>query len=184
MGQTLTDQGIPYDVELTYHRLNIGAISFVKLLGDFSTWTEVSFIQNQRIMDDQLQADDYVGLTVGLDRLFIFENPEKQLKFLFQYLKNFTDSDNDYAVNDIDHVLDHALLLDLNFQFNYTWKAHFRSVLNLNNISHYVSGGMDYKMTDQFSWNLHIDFLYGNPQHFFGHYHDNSRIFLTLKYQL
>lgn len=184
LGGDMTDQGIPYEIALTYHPLNIGAVSFTKLLGDFSAWTEVSFIQNQRMLEGQLMPDNYFGLTIGLDRLFLFENPEKQLKFLLQYLKNFTDAQPAYAVNDIDHVLDHALLLDLNFQFNYVWKASLRSVLNLSDTSHYFSTGIDYKMTDKFSWNVHLDLLYGNQQHFFGYYRDNTRIFLTLNYQL
>ena len=176
---------IPFDIQLVYHRLNIASLSLVKLLGEWSVWTEFSHIKNQRIEENnQLSSDAYLGLTIGIDRLFIFENPEKQLKLLGQYLKNFTDEAVAYQVQDLDHVLDHAFLLDADFQFNYSWKASLRSVLNLSKVSHYLRASLSYKIKDNFSLLASMEHLSGNAQHFFGYYGDNSRFFLTLKYQL
>ena len=74
---------IPYDIELKYHRLNIATVSFSKLIGSYSLWSELSYINNQRLNEiAALSPDNYLGFTIGLDRVFIFENPEKQLKLL------------------------------------------------------------------------------------------------------
>ncbi len=185
LAPNLSTKVLPYNIELVYHRMNIATIAMNKLIGDYSLWSEVSIVNNQRMNDlGNLEPDNYWGITVGVDRLFIFENPEKQLKLLAQYLKNFTNSEIDYSVNDLDHVLDHSFLLDATYQFNYTWKASMRSVLNLTNLSHAVSTSLNYKLNDKFSFICSADFLYGNDQHFFGYYQDNSRVLITMKYHL
>lgn len=179
----LADQTLPFNLELLYHRLNIATLGLNKLIGDYSIWSEVSLVNNQRLNETStLSPDNYWGFSVGIDRLFIFENPEKQLKLMLQYLKNFTNDDNNYSVNDLDHVLDHSFLLDATYQFNYSWKLKIRSVLNLTNVSHMLNTALSYKMNDKFSLTCEADFLYGNDNHFFGYYQDNSRVFLTLKY--
>lgn len=181
----LTNKVIPYDIGLMYHRLNIASVTFSKLIGEYSLWSELSYVNNQRVNDvAELSSDNYWGFTVGLDRVFIFENPEKQLKILLQYLKNFTKSDVEYTVNDLDHVLDHALLADATYQFNYKWKIAARSVSNLSSFSQNISTSLNYKVTDQFNLSCQADFLFGQADHFFGYYQDNSRLFITLKYHL
>jgi len=181
----LSTMTLPYDINLIYHRMNIVTMAMTKLIGDYSLWSEVSIVNNQRMNDlGVLTPDNYLGFTIGLDRLFIFENPEKQLKLLVQYLKNFTDTSINYSVNELDHVLDHSFLLDATYQFNYTWKASMRSILNLTDLSHLVSTSLSYKLNDKFNFICSTDFLYGNDQHFFGHYRDNSRVLITMKYHL
>ncbi len=181
----LTEKVISYDLNLRYHRLNIASIAFSKLLGEYSLWSEVSFINNQRLDELAiLTPDNYWGFTVGIDRVFIFENPEKQLKVLIQYLKNFTNDEVEYTVNDLDHVLDHALLMDFSYQFNYAWKASLRSVSNLSSFSQNISTSLTYKMTEKFHLSCQTGFLFGQSNHFFGYYQDNSRLFLTMKYHL
>lgn len=181
----IADQVISYDIGLKYHRLNIASITFSKLVGAYSLWSELSFVNNQRLDDlGMLEPDNYGGLTIGLDRVFIFENPEKQLKFLVQYIKNFTNSENEYTVNDLDHVLDQALLADATYQFNYSWKASIRSILNLSSFSQNISSSLNYKVTDKFNLSCQVDLLFGNDNHFFGYYQDNSRFFITMKYHL
>ncbi len=185
LAPNLATKVLPYNIELVYHRMNIATMAMTKLLGDYSLWSEVSFVNNQRMEEmGDLVPDNYWGITFGIDRLFIFESPEKQLKLLVQYLKNFTDGQIDYSVNDLDHVLDHSILLDATYQFNYTWKASMRSVLNLTNPSHMMSASLNYKLNDKFRFVCSADFLYGNDQHFFGYYNDNSRVFITMKYHL
>jgi len=181
----LIDNVISYDINLIYHRLNIASVSFSKLIGEYSLWSEISYVNNQRLNEmATLSADNYWGFTVGVDRLFIFENPEKQLKFLLQYLRNFTNADINYTVNDLDHVLDNALLADVTYQFNYAWKVSMRSVVNLSSYSQNISTSLNYKVTDKFNLSCQADFLFGNTNHFFGHYRDNSRLFITMKYHL
>lgn len=180
-----TEKEIAYDLKLIYHRINIATLSITKLLGEFSLSSEIAFINNRRLDETQaLQHDNYTGLTLSADRIFLFENPEKQLKILFQYIKSFTNNNVAYTVTDLDHVLDHAMLLDASFQFNYRWKLKMRSVFNLSNISHNINTSLEHKVSDHFKISLDTDFLYGNRQHFFGYYHDNSRFFITLKYYL
>ena len=176
---------IPYDIELKYHRLNIATVSFSKLIGSYSLWSELSYINNQRLNEiAALSPDNYLGFTIGLDRVFIFENPEKQLKLLFQILKNFTSTDVNYTVSDLDHVLDNAFLIDVIYQFSYKWKASMRSVLNLSSYSQNIRTSLNYKITDKFNLSCQADFLFGNTNHFFGLYGDNSRFFINMKYNL
>lgn len=181
----LTEKVISYDLDLRYHRLNIASVAFSKLLGEYSLWSELSFINNQILNElAELTPDNYWGFTVGVDRVFIFENPEKQMKVLVQYMKNFTDEEVEYTVNDLDHVLDNTLLFDVSYQFNYAWKASLRSVSNLSSFSQNISNSITYKVTDNFHLSCQADFLFGKEAHFFGHYQDNSRFFITMKYHL
>lgn len=181
----MNEKIMPYILQLYYHRINLGAISVNQLAGEYSLSAEIAYINNKRIdPTTSLYNDNYTALTLGVDRAFLFENPEMLLKGVIQYIRSFANDEAPYTFSDLDHVLNHCLLMDIDFQLNYQWKMAMRSILNFSNTSHHLNLSVQLKPSDKWTFTLDTDFLYGSKSHFFGHYLDNKRIFLAIKYFL
>lgn len=174
-----------YDLELTIQPLSIYNLSFQKLFGDWNAWFEYGFIKNRYDNGDGLvYSDNYNLLSIGADRLILFEDPAKLLKLVGQLRYAIWNNKFDYQATDLDHVLDRAFILNINYQHTYKLSLGMRSVVSYDKFGLYVSPSVNYKLSDKLSITSTYDWLGGSDSHFFGHYTANDRFTFTLKFQL
>jgi len=125
-------QNITYELLLNYHELKMYGIGQSTYLGDWNMWYEVSNIHNQRgLQNAQLEEDNYWNATIGIDRMFTFENPEKSLKWIFQYI-NILGNDNEATgPTELDYIFDNSILTEFQYTHNYNWKMELRAVIDM-----------------------------------------------------
>jgi len=166
------------------HRLGILALSASKLFGDWTLSTELSRVQNHLLDHTGDVVDDNYGLvSIGVDRLFLFEDMERMLKVMYQH--RFSYSHNlTYTPSDLDHVLDHSSILDIDFTASYKMGFKNRVVISHRNAAFMWSPVWTYKITDNLHVSTGMQLLGGSEGHFFGLHSDKTRILSAIKIML
>ncbi len=163
----IEDQNVTYDLLLKYHDLKIYGIGQSTYLSDWNIWYELSNIQNQSILQSAaLVEDNYWNFTIGIDRMFTFENPEKSLKWLFQYCNIMGTNNASYGPMDLDHIFANAILTELQYTHNYNWKIDLRSVVDLGQKGMYLNPSIKHLVSDQLHLQLSSDILMGSTNSF------------------
>jgi len=182
---SLEEQRATYDLNLTYHNINIYGIGLSTYLRDWNIWYELSHIQNQQMLSTaDLAKDVYWNFTMGVDRMFTFENPEKSIKWIFQYCRILGANDDSYGPTDLDHLFENSLLTELQYTHNYKWKMDLRSVFDIGNKGVYLNPRIKLLVSNQIHLQLSSDILMGSTESFWGHYNDNTRLSFHLQYAL
>jgi hypothetical protein len=122
-----------YTVNLDYRPIHIGGLNASTWLGSWNIWSEVAHVESERYDNaGNLSKDPYTFASLGIDRFWQFENPEKQLRLMAQYIKAFTRIDEKYRPDELDHIFQNSILVDLMMQLTYTWKVELRSVADMD----------------------------------------------------
>lgn len=177
---------VPYQLDLWYHPIAIASIHLSTYLGDWNVWGEGAYVSSRRFAsgDDRLSDDNYGFASLGVDRLWFFEDPEKQLRLLFQYVQSFSNNLGTYAPTEIDHVFRSTFILDLDYRFNYKWNASLRTVADWKTNGYYIQPDLQYRPNDQWQIHLRSDILTGKETGFFGFFEANSRISVHSKFYI
>lgn len=176
---------ITYDLELSQEALNIYNLNIQKLFGDWNVWLEFGLIKNKYSNAvGTIEADDYSLLSVGVDRLVLFEDPVKLLKLLGQWRYAIWNNNFEYSSTDLDHVLDRCFIVDADYQHSYKLSFGLRSVVGYDSFGLYLSPSVMYKLSDKVLLSAGYDSLNGNDSHFFGHYSNRDRFSFKLKLEL
>lgn len=175
-----------YTLALKYHPILISSLNLSTYLGEWNVWLEAANVKSKRSTENtsELNDDQYGFLSLGADRLWMFDNPEQQLKFLIQYIHTISGETNSYAATELDHVFRKSFLVDLDLRINYKWDLKLRSVSDWATNGHYLRPGIGFKAHDNFQVRLNADFMLGKPSGFFGLFQDNSRLVIFCKYYL
>jgi len=176
---------ITYDLELSQEALSIYNLNVQKLLGDWNIWLEFGLIKNKfSNAGGSVVSDDYSLLSIGVDRLVLFEDPAKLLKLVGQWRYAIWNNKFDYSATDLDHVLDRCFIADMDYQHSYRLSFGLRSVLSYDSFGLYLSPSLNYKLSDRFLLAVDYELLRGNDSSFFGHYSNNDRFIFKIKLEL
>lgn len=174
--------GGSYEVQLDYHPIMLSALNASSYLGNWNVWAEAALANSERMVDGQMEADDYVFLSVGADRVWQFEQPEKLLKLVVQYIHVLADPSTPYQPTEIDHVFRRSLIADVDFRLNYRWAMSLRAVGEFATSGYYLQPQLQYQPTDKWKVQLRAALLGGDEAGFFGHFQENSRAAIHLNY--
>jgi hypothetical protein len=179
-------QEATYTLDMKYHPILINTFNLSTYLGEWNVWMEAANVNSKRLANNEARlTDDHYGfLALGTDRLWFFNNPERQLKLLVQYVHAISDKNITYAASELDHVFRKSVLLDVNLRVNYKWAFVLRTVNDWATNGHYLRPGIDFRAHDNFQVRFNADFMLGKPEGFFGLFQNNSRLVIFCKYYL
>ncbi len=161
-----------------YRQLGITLSSF---LGSWNIRSEFLYLQHEDVdITNNLIQAKYGILAIGIDRLFDFPNWNKTLQLGLQWTHQLTQSN--FSNLNFNHLFQRSLLFNLDFQWSFQWEIALLGGVEWKHKGYYLQPQVRFKPFD--SWKVHLksDLLWGNRSSFFGHYQDNNRIELGLRY--
>jgi hypothetical protein len=172
---------VPYQVQLHFEPLMISALNLSTWAGEWNLWAEGAYVSSKRIGESgDISPDRYTFCSLGADRFWAFEHPERQLRLVAQYLQVFPHQGGRYAPTEIDHIFQSAVLMDTELQINYNWSAALRAVGEFRAKGFYLEPRLICKAWAPLRAELSGSWLGGSGQSFFGHFKSNSRVALHL----
>lgn len=183
LGDPVSETTLGYKLGLVYHNLSILSTRLKTYFGDWNGWVEFAYTRS-RMMDDrhEVEPSPFFTMTLGTDRVFFFDQPEKQLKLLCQYILTFNTQDIIYAPNDLDHVFRNAILTRATYRLNYALSVEMTALAELETGGYYFKPGVTWKVTDELHLSGGAEFPGGNKKGFFGYYQENARTWFALAY--
>ncbi len=183
LGDPVSETSMDYRLELVYHNMSILSTRLKTYFGDWNGWFEFAHTRS-RMMNEMHEPEPspFYTLTLGTDRVFLFDQPEKQLKLLFQYIYTFNTQDIHYAPNDLDHVFRNTLLTRIAYRLNYAVSIELTALAELETAGYYFRPGITWKITDALHLSGGTELLGGKDRGFFGYYRDNARTWFSLAY--
>ena len=182
----ITDQnptdGLDYILELIYHKLQYVSWQSEFYLGQWNLWTEANGTKTRILEEDTLTPHTFYNLVLGIDRSFEFNDPEKQLNLLVQYIYSFNTEDVSYAANDLDHIFNNAVAMRIEYQFNYKLETEIRAAFEFQNEGYYINPKLEYSLLSDLKILVAADILFGKRQSFFGNFQDNTRARFAINY--
>jgi hypothetical protein len=172
-----------YLLELDYRPIHMGAINLSSWIGSWNIWSEMAHVNSERIDNSgQLNADIYSFISLGTDRFWQLDHPERQVRLMAQYIKVISWIDEVYRPTELDHIFQSSLLLDAMLQLTYKWRLEFRSVADMVTKGLYVAPNIQFRPSDKIHFKTGTDILAGSSDSFFGNFRHNSRIHFHLTY--
>lgn len=182
----ITDQnptdGLDYTLELIYHKLQYVSWQSEFYLGQWNLWTEANLTKTRILEEDTLTSHIFYNLLLGTDRSFEFNDPEKQLNLLVQYIYSFNTEDVNYAANDLDHIFNNAVVMRIEYQLNYRLETEIRAAFEFQKKGYYINPKLEYSILDNLKFLVAADILFGKRQSFFGNFQDNTRGRIAINY--
>lgn len=172
---------VPYQLQLHFEPMMISALNLGTWAGEWNLWAEGAYVDSRRIAETgEIVPDRYTFCSLGADRFWTFEHPERQLRLAAQFLQVFPHQSGQYAPTEIDHIFQSALLIDAELQINYNWSAAVRTVGEFRANGYYLEPRLICKAWAPLRAELSGSLLDGSNQSFFGHFRSNSRVALHL----
>lgn len=172
-----------YIVKLDYRPIHIGAVNLSSWLGSWSIWSEIAHVDSERFDNaGKLSKDPYSFISLGTDRFWQMEHPERQLRLMAQYIKVVSWIDEKYRPTELDHIFQSSFLVDAMFQLTYTWRVELRTVADVVSNGFYCAPVIHFRPSDKISLKSGTDILAGSSHSFFGNFRHNSRIHFHLTY--
>lgn len=172
---------VSYEVQLHFEPIMISALNLSTWAGEWNLWAEGAYVSSKRIDESgDISPDRYIFCSLGADRFWTFEHPERQLRLVAQFLQVFPHQDGQYAPTEIDHIFQSAVLIDAELQINYNWSAALRAVAEFRAEGFYLEPRLICKAWAPMRAELSGSLLGGSRQSFFGYFESNSRIALHL----
>ncbi len=179
--RTSSTRPVPYQVQLHFEPMMISALNLGTWAGEWNLWAEAAFVDSKRIGETgEITPDQYTFCSLGADRFWTFEHPERHLRLVAQFLQVFPHQSGTYAPTEIDHIFQTALLIDTELQINYNWSAALRAMGEFRAEGFYLEPRLICKAWAPLRAELSGGWLGGSGQSFFGHFKTNSRIALHL----
>ncbi|MEM1214054.1 MAG: hypothetical protein AAGJ82_00115 [Bacteroidota bacterium] len=183
--QELTLTGAEYHLQQQYHHIGMGVAQLSTFLGDWNVSVEGALVYSKRLgIAGELTDDPYLFGSVGLDRLWLFDNPEQQFKLVAQSLWGHSLRGLDYGPTELDHVFHRTALLQVDWRINYRWTISWQHVQDWTAGGYYTRPELRLRANDHWQFWLRADLLGGGEEHFFGYHQHNDRIALHLKLYL
>jgi hypothetical protein len=152
-------------------------------LGSWNISSELAHVHSERFDNSgNLSKDPYSFISLGTDRFWQMEHPERQLRLMAQYIKVFCWIDEKFRPDELDHIFQNSILLDLMMQLTYTWRMELRTVADMDTNGFYFAPNIHFRPSDKISLKSGTDILAGSSQSFFGNFRHNSRIHFHLTY--
>ncbi len=170
-----------YTVDLLFEPILIGALNVGAWAGEWNLWAEAAYIDSRRFASPGvLSPDRYAFCSLGADRFWQFEQPERTLRLLAQFLRVFADPETAYEPTELDHIFQTSVLLDAELQLSYSWGAALRAVGEWKARGYYLEPRLICRAWERFRLEISASWLGGAEQGFFGHFRSNSRISLLI----
>lgn len=172
-----------YIVKLDYRPIHIGSVNISSWLGSWNVWSELAHVNSERFDNSgKLSKDPYSFISLGTDRFWQMEHPERQICIMAQYIKVVSWIDEKYRPTELDHIFQSSFLLDAMVQLTYTWRMELRSVADFATNGFYFAPTIQYRPSDKVSLKSGTDILAGSSHSFFGNFGHNSRLHFHLTY--
>lgn len=183
LAPVISSQKINYRVQLIYNNLESFSLQASSFLGDWNIWAETAYTTS-RFLDDknELQRAPFYTITGGTDRVFYAMTSESQLKLLLQYIHSFNTVSLVYATTDLDQVFQSALIAKADWTVNYNWNCSLTAVGEFKLKGFYLKTELTHNLNDSLEFSGGIELLRGASTSFFGHFKNNSRMLVRIKY--
>lgn len=176
---------IDFNLELSIQPLSLYNLNVQKTIGSWNTWVEFGFINNKfSKVDGSVESDNYKLFSLGVNRLFLFDESKKLLKLGGQWRHALWNGKFDYNAKDLDHVLDRCFIINLYYQHTYDLSFACRTFLSYSGLGFYLSPSIRYMVTKKIMLSGGYDLLAGNEGHFFGQYAKDDRFIFKIQLQL
>lgn len=172
-----------YLLRLDHRPIHIGAVNLSTWLGSWNFWSEIAHVNSERFDNaNNLSKDPYTFFSIGTDRFWQFDNPERHFRLMAQYIKVVSWIEEDYRPTELDHIFQSSILLDAMLQLTYMWRLELRTVSDVVTQGFYLAPSVQFRPSDKLSLKTGSDILTGSSQSFFGNFSHNSRIHFHLTY--